>query len=188
MFFQPDKFFSRISRIDIQKDLIQAGKTKVLLDIDNTILSRETSEIPRDVRVWLSCAREAGVRFCLVTNNWHQRVFEVASELGLPIVAKAIKPLPPAFLRALKKIGAKRSEAVVIGDQLITDCFGGHFLGLPVYMVLPLAEVDLKHTLLLRNLEKLFMGARCPEDEEGSLSDGAVATQAKRSHKSQGSC
>ena len=30
-------------------------------------------------------------------------------------------------------------------------------------MVLPLVTVDLKHTLLLRNVERVFMGNRKPE-------------------------
>lgn len=54
------------------------------------------------------------------------RVYQLANRLSLPIVAKAVKPLPP-FLMALK-IGATRAT-VVIGDQLVTDvpgAFRGH--------------------------------------------------------------
>ena len=45
-------------------------------------------------------------------------------------MAKAVKPLPPAFLMALRKIDAKRATTVVIGDQLVTDVLGAHFLGM----------------------------------------------------------
>ena len=74
-----------------------------------------------------------------------------------------VKPLPPAFLVALRKIGAKRKTTVMIGDQLITDVLGAHFLGMTAYMLQPLVEQDLKHTLLLRNVERAFMGDREPE-------------------------
>ena len=80
-----------------------------------------------------------------------------------PIVAKAVKPLPPAFLRALGKIGATRAATVVIGDQLVTDVLGAHFLGMKAYLLAPLVEQDLPHTLLLRNFERLVMGERKPE-------------------------
>lgn len=160
---EPERYFSRISMIDIQKDIIDAGFSHVLLDIDNTILTRDTHEVPRDVSFWLSRARSAGLTFCLVSNNWHESVYDLAKRLDLPIVAKAVKPLPPAFLVALGKLGAKRKDTVVIGDQLVTDVLGAHFLGMTAYMLQPLVEQDLKHTLLLRNVERAFMGDREPE-------------------------
>ena len=64
-FMRPERFFSRITRVDIERDLLRAGRTHVLLDVDNTILSRETGEVPRDVATWLARARTAGVGFCL---------------------------------------------------------------------------------------------------------------------------
>ena len=162
-FLKPDRYFSRISRIDIQRDLLGCGFESVLMDVDNTILTRDTHEVPHDVGVWLGRARDAGLRFCLVSNNWHESVYQLADRLELPIVAKAVKPLPPAFLMALGKIGAKRATTVVIGDQLVTDVMGAHFLGMKAYMLQPLVEQDLPHTLMLRHFERLVMGDRQPE-------------------------
>lgn len=165
-FLQPDRYFSRISKVSVDHDLIACGFTNVLLDVDNTILTRDTHEVPRDVAFWLSQARGKGIRFCLVSNNWHVGVRHLANRLGLPIVAKAVKPLPPAFLAALRKLGASRKETVVIGDQLVTDVFGAHTLGMKAYMLAPLVEQDLPHTLMLRNLERVIMGGRRPEGAE----------------------
>lgn len=163
-FLKPDRYFSRISRIDIERDLIGRGFTHVLMDVDNTILTRDTHEVPRDVAVWLGRARTAGLSFCLVSNNWHEGVYRLAEELELPIVAKAVKPLPPAFLMALRKIGGRRASTVVIGDQLVTDVFGAHALGMTAYLLQPLVEQDLPHTLMLRHFERLVMGDRKPEE------------------------
>ena len=160
---EPDRYFSRLSHVDIERDLLALGFRFVLLDIDNTILSRDTHEVPRDAGHWLAKARDAGVSFCLVSNNWHEGVYQLANRLSLPIVAKAVKPLPPAFLVALKKIGATRDATVVIGDQLVTDVLGAHFVGMKAYLLAPLVEQDLPHTLLLRNFERLVMGEREPE-------------------------
>ncbi len=139
------------------------------MDIDNTILTRDTHEVPRDVALWLAKARESGLAFCLVSNNWHKEVYKLAESLDLPIVAKAIKPLPPAFLMALHKLGARRAETVVIGDQLVTDVLGAHFLGMKAYLLQPLVEQDLPHTLLLRNFERLVMGKREPEGNKAPV-------------------
>ena len=98
-----------------------------------------------------------------MSNNWHEGVYQLANRLSLPIVAKAVKPLPPAFLMALGKLGAKRAETVVVGDQLVTDVMGAHFLGMKAYLLAPLVEQDLPHTLLLRNFERAVMGERKPE-------------------------
>ncbi|MRX82165.1 YqeG family HAD IIIA-type phosphatase [Eggerthella guodeyinii] len=162
-FLEPDRYFARISRIDIDRDLLALGYRNVLLDVDNTILTRDTHEVPRDVGFWLAKARDAGISFCLVSNNWHEGVYQLANRLSLPIVAKAVKPLPPAFLMALSKLGAKRAETVVVGDQLVTDVMGAHFLGMKAYLLAPLVEQDLPHTLLLRNFERAVMGERKPE-------------------------
>lgn len=162
-FLEPDRYFARISRIDIDRDLLALGYRNVLLDVDNTILTRDTHEVPRDVGFWLAKARDAGISFCLVSNNWHEGVYQLANRLSLPIVAKAVKPLPPAFLMALGKLGAKRAETVVVGDQLVTDVMGAHFLGMKAYLLAPLVEQDLPHTLLLRNFERAVMGERKPE-------------------------
>ena len=161
--FQPDRYFSRITAIDIKGDLLLAGYTNVLLDIDNTLRSRETGDIPRDVGVWLGKARDAGVRFCLLSNNWHDDVFDFAKGLDLPIVAKACKPLPFGYLRAERELGCKRADTVAIGDQLLTDVVGADLAGIAAYMVMPLVDVDLKHTVALRVIERGLLGSREPE-------------------------
>lgn len=179
-FLEPDRYFSRLSKIDIERDIIAKGFTHVLLDIDNTILTRDTHEVPRDIGLWLATARDAGVQFCLLSNNWHEGVHELAARLDLPIVSHAVKPLPPAYLIALNKVGAKRKTTLAIGDQLITDVFGAHLLGIKAYLICPLVEQDLKHTLLLRNLENALIGHLQPEGLsacEGDSSDEGLPKQ-----------
>lgn len=160
---QPDRYFSRISGINIQADIINQGKTAVLLDIDNTILSRADHSVPSDVRLWLSKLRTAGVRACLVSNNFHQHVFKLAQELDLPIIAKALKPLPQGYIRACRLLKVSRKDAVMIGDQLSTDILGAHLVGMNAYLVCPLVEEDLKHTVFIRGIERIFISDKEPE-------------------------
>lgn len=171
---EPDRYFSRISHIDIQRDLLGCGLYCVLLDIDNTILTRDTHEVPRDVGLWLGRARDAGVEFCLVSNNWHASVYQLAGELDLPIVAKALKPLPHGLLLGMRKVGARSSETVMIGDQLMTDVVAAHLVGCQAYMLRPLVEQDLKHTLVLRNVERVLLGEREPEGAPAHAAAGCA--------------
>ena len=180
VFTKPDEFLSRVELIDAKK-LVAAGIRTVLIDIDNTLVPRGTNTIPPSIVEWISTLKALGLCMCLISNNWHKAVFTYAETLKLPIVYKAMKPLPFAFLRALKKAGDSRSHAcadrrrhtrvagqphvrigrrpyaLVVGDQLLTDVFGAHVLGIRAILVLPQARNDLTHTLLLRRIERVFL-------------------------------
>lgn len=156
---KPTRYFDRVSSIDPVHDLKNCGYSVALLDIDNTLRSRADGLVPPDVIRWLHALEDHDVKACLLSNNWHNNVFELARELGLPIVAKALKPLPFSFLKACKLMNCSRAEAVMIGDQLSTDVWGANAIGMSSYLVVPLAKEDLKHTLLIRKAENAILGS-----------------------------
>lgn len=162
---EPDRYFSSLTRIDVEWDLLRAGLDHVLLDVDNTLRRRDNGEVPRDVRAWLAKAREAGIGLCLLSNNFHADIHEVADELDLAVVAKAMKPLPFGFQRAMKAIGATPDACVMVGDQLLTDVLGAHVAGMRAYLVSPLVDVDLKHTVLMRRIEARILRERSPQGD-----------------------
>lgn len=168
--FSPDRYFSRVSRIDVDRDLLGRGLRFVFLDIDNTIRRRDNREVPIDVRAWIGRAREKGSVVCLLSNNCHADVYDLADELGLPIVAKAMKPLAFGFLRAMRMCGASASESVMVGDQICTDVVGAKLVGMKSYLIAPLVEQDLPHMAALRRAERKMMGDRIPEGASTSVS------------------
>ena len=157
----PDYYLRSVSDIDLEA-LRSRGVDTLLVDLDNTLLPRDSGEVPESARTWVRSLAAKRFKVCLVSNNWHERVSVVADELGIDLVSKAVKPLPFAFLRALRKIGSNRSRAAVVGDQLFTDVVGGKLLGMVTVMVLPLSESDLPHTLALRHLERVLLAGRQP--------------------------
>jgi uncharacterized protein len=159
--FSPDLYYTSVLAIDLD-DLRAAGVRALLLDLDNTLLPRDTNVVPEDTKDWAGRVHAAGFEVCLVSNNWHERVKAVADELGFRLVDKALKPLPFAFRRALSACGCYASEAAVIGDQVFTDILGGRFLGMTTVLVQPLSRTDLPHTLMLRHLESLVLKGRGP--------------------------
>ena len=162
-FLAPDRLFKRVTSIDPVEDIKGAGFTHVLLDLDNTLLTRDTHEVPGDVRAWLDELDRLGIVACILSNNWHHGAHEWADRLGLPIVSHAVKPLPFSYGVALKKIGGTRKNTLCIGDKMVTDVWGAHLRGMKAYMVGSLVETDLWHTLLLRNLEGPIRGHMKPE-------------------------
>ena len=157
----PSRYYRSVTDIDLDW-LTRSGVDTLLIDLDNTLLARDSDCVRDDVREWAAGIRDRGFRVCLVSNNWHERVFAVARELGFELVPKAAKPFPFAFLVALHKMGSKRRQAAVIGDQMFTDVLGGKLLGMTTVLVEPLSESDLPHTLVLRRLERLLLAGRQP--------------------------
>lgn len=166
----PDAYCSSVHGVDLA-DLRSRGICALLIDLDNTLLPRDTNVVPDELKVWARDLRDAGFSVCLVSNNWHERVKHVADELGFDLVDKALKPLPFAFRRALDRAGARPGEAAVIGDQLFTDVLGGNALGMYTVLVEPLSRTDLPHTLFLRMLEARILAGRTPQDRDGRAKD-----------------
>lgn len=159
--FTPDLYVTDVHHIDLDA-LAASGIDTLLVDLDNTLLPRDTNVVPDALRNWATTLSERGFKVCLVSNNWHDRVNDVAEELGFSLVAKAIKPLPFAFLRALKLMDSQRATAATVGDQIFTDVLGGNLLGMRSILVQPLSDTDLPHTLLLRRIERFVLAGRRP--------------------------
>jgi HAD superfamily phosphatase (TIGR01668 family) len=158
----PDLYYSSVAAIDLD-DLARRGVTALLIDLDNTLLPRDTSQFTREALDFAASVSGHGMRACLVSNNWHERVHSAAQELGFELVPRALKPLPFAFRKGLRILGATAAEAAVIGDQLFTDVLGGNMVGALTVLVCPLSATDLPHTLLLRRLEARILKGREPE-------------------------
>jgi len=159
---RPDRYFSDVRAIDLDS-LAADGVEGLVLDLDNTVLPRDTSEVPDSARAWVASLGARGFKVCFVSNNWHERVHAVAADLGAPIIAKALKPLPFAFRRAMRILGLPPRACAVVGDQLFTDVLGGGLIGAMTILVRPLSRSDLPHTLVLRLVEARLLADREPE-------------------------
>ena len=65
-----------------------------------------------------------------------------------------MKPLPIGYSKIRKKYNLKRSEMCMIGDQMLTDIYGGNRYHMFTILVDPLGTKDLKITSLNRLIEK----------------------------------
>jgi HAD superfamily phosphatase (TIGR01668 family) len=176
----PDLYLKSLACLS-QRKLDAMGIRYVLLDIDNTIVARDSDSVAPEAKAWIETVRQRGIRVCLLSNNWHRVVLRYAAQLELPIVWRAIKPLPFAFLAAQHRIGARARQTLVVGDQLMTDVVGGKLLGMRTALLSPLSEHDLWHTLLLRQLERRLLGSVRPDaavDRDGAFfaANGVGAT------------
>jgi hypothetical protein len=159
--FRPHDYYRSVYDIDLDA-LTRDGIDTLLIDLDNTLLKRDATEVPDEIREWAAKILDSGFKVRIVSNNWHSHVAGVAVKIGFDIVAKALKPFPFAFARALAVMDSDRRRAAVIGDQLFTDVLGGNLMGMRTILVTPLSSSDLPHTLLLRRIEKVLLAERRP--------------------------
>ena len=155
--FRPDAFARRLSSVSLD-DLAGRGFRGIIVDLDNTLVGYGEDHLSEEDAAWIACALGRGFRICLVSNNFTDRVFRVAGELGVPAIPSALKPLPRAFSRALGVLGTTKAQTVVVGDQLFTDVLGAKFLGLHAILTEPLVAKDWLGTRVLRFLERVVLG------------------------------
>ena len=152
----PDVRLARVE--DITPEYLKSkGFSALLLDVDNTLVSRATGELSPSVIAWVASLKKAGIACCLLSNNWHKTVLGFGAELDVPIVYKAMKPFPFAFIKALVTINAHRATTVVVGDQVFTDILGARLCVIPSILVEPLSETDLWYTKIFRRFEQKLM-------------------------------
>ncbi|MHB8050567.1 MAG: YqeG family HAD IIIA-type phosphatase [Coriobacteriia bacterium] len=159
---QPDLYLTQVTALDLDA-LRDEGVTALLLDVDNTVSPHHSAELVPEIREWIASLGPRGFRACLVSNNWHDDIHDRAAALGLPVVAKSGKPLPFGIRRAIRLLGVRKSECVMVGDQIFTDILGGKCAGVKTVLVQPLTPSDMGHTMVLRRLEQRIMAGRQPE-------------------------
>ncbi len=139
-------------------ELAKLGIRGIVVDLDNTVCAYHQPELAPGVGAWVAEAQRRGFALVLVSNNFSERVGAVGAQLGIPVVANALKPLPFAFLRALRLLDTPRSATIVIGDQIFTDVLGAKMLGLRTVLTTPLVAHEFPLTRVLRFLERTIAG------------------------------
>ena len=176
--FVPDEVLPSVLDIDLSS--LKRRKIKgLLIDLDNTLVGWGESHMEPGFAAWIKQAREAGFEVCLVSNAMPDRVDAFASELDIPRVSKAMKPLRRAFCRALRVLGLETHEAAVIGDQLFTDVYGGNRLGLYTILINPLSTRELRTTRLVRRLERRLFRTMI---KRGLVSPAVMTIRGRRGH------
>lgn len=117
--------------------LAQKGIRALVLDVDNTLTGDRSQQLPPEVADWLGQMKAAGVGLTIVSNGSAPRVQPFAEGLGLLWVSRAAKPLPLGLRRARSRLGVRRCEMAMVGDQLFTDRMAAALYGIPAFMVVP---------------------------------------------------
>ncbi|NLW59349.1 MAG: YqeG family HAD IIIA-type phosphatase [Firmicutes bacterium] len=143
---------------DLTPDVLQArGLKGVMLDLDNTLVEWGQVQIAPETAAWVQEMKNAGLKLCIISNALEDRVKIVGEKLGIPWVARAVKPRKSSFKKALALLGTAPGETATVGDQIFTDVWGGNRMALFTIWTRPLSQRELFFTKMVRRLEKLVV-------------------------------
>ena len=137
--------------------LTERGIKGVITDLDNTLVEWDRPNATPKLIEWFKEMKNHGITITIVSNNNEQRVKDFSDPLLIPFIHEARKPLIRAFSRALKEMNLNKDEVVVIGDQLLTDVFGGNRSGLHTILVVPVSQTDGFFTRINRQIERRLL-------------------------------
>ena len=168
--FNPEYRFSSLAKIT-PSWMAKHNYQVLLVDIDNTLLPRNSTIVPETNINWLYKIQRHGIKIVLASNNGGKRTKEIEKQitekgLCIPILTWAGKPFPWAYEGAMRLLENSREanysdmekcascRILAAGDQLFTDVLGAHWYHLPVVWLRPLSQDDFIGTKVLRVLEK----------------------------------
>lgn len=184
--FSPHATLEGLPDVDLHA-LKTAGKELILLDVDNTLMPWKTEDIPDVTLAWVDQARNLGFDLCILSNTRHpERLHRISEKLSIPYIRDKFKPSTRMYLLALEKFKKEKDQAVMVGDQLLTDVLGANRSGIDALWVRPLHRKEFVGTRFIsRNIE-LMVGVllhhwfQAAEGVEPKLREGFFQRQIVR--------
>ena len=135
--FKPKIKLERVT--DITPEILKKYNIKsLILDVDNTLSTHHGQVLTDGLTAWLFKMRSHGIKMTVLSNSKAKRLEPFAKKIGLNYISMGLKPLPFGYIRALKRLGSKRKETAIVGDQIFTDVLGGNLVGVKTVLLTPI--------------------------------------------------
>lgn len=152
-YFFPDAYQKSIYTINYDK-LKDNGIKCLLFDLDNTCVPY-TNKVPtKKLGDLFDKLGDMGFKVIIFSNSPRSRLEPFKKALNVDCCAKAGKPRKNKFIKVLKLYNFDLSEVAIIGDQLVTDIYGGNRVGIMTILVNPMSNIDMPFTKIHRLIEK----------------------------------
>lgn len=152
---KPDCTVGSLQDLDL-KDWYQKGIRGVLIDLDNTISPWRKTTITQEAVDFFKRAAALEIKVLLFSNAAAARAGLAAANAKIPFFPSARKPLPWKFKQAVKTMGLKPQQVLMIGDQIFTDTLGGNLAGCVTVLLPPLEAKEYGGTKILRFMERMI--------------------------------
>lgn len=135
--FKPDFQLFRVT--DITVDFLRGNGIKgLLLDVDNTLSTDKGQELLCGLKEWIAEMYASDIGLTIISNAAKKRLVPFAAKINMKFVHRAAKPLFFGYLRGAKRLGLKKREVALVGDQIFTDVLGANLIGMKSIMVEPI--------------------------------------------------
>ena len=127
----PWKRYDKITSISIEEmlNIIKENNIElIIIDMDGT-LKHYTEGLLRTHKEWVKTINKY-VKIHIITNSSENYAKEIASELEVPYLCSAKKPLPIGFKKILDVEHVDKTKTILIGDATVTDILGAHNAGI----------------------------------------------------------
>jgi len=174
--FCPSRAAHKLQDVSLE-ELWDSGKRLILLDVDHTIVKWGEEEFTTDVVEWVKSAKAMGFQLRILSNTRHpKRLARLSDKIDIPTKNGKFKPSPEMYLEALKETGMRADQAVMIGDQIMTDILGANRSGIDSIWLHKMDGPEFAGTKINRVNERLVMSLlyRSTMSIESEVANGRV--------------
>lgn len=150
--FSPDYEIADLRRVDWTV-FKAAGLRLILVDIDNTLARHGSREPDAYARQVVADIQDAGLEVTVLSNAAGDRAPAFAAELGVEGLGNVMKPSAEKIHMLLRRHKLKPEQAMLVGDQLLTDVWAARNAGILSLKVKPRFKKELWTVRLKRYLE-----------------------------------
>lgn len=152
-YFFPDIYQKSIYTINYEK-IKNSGIKCLLFDLDNTCVPYIDRKPTKKLKNLFDKLQDDGFKIIIFSNSPKERLKPFKKELNVDCCPNARKPRKSKFFKILKIYNYDLSEVAIIGDQLMTDIYGGNKVGIMTVLVNPMSDIDMPFTKIYRFIEK----------------------------------
>ncbi len=128
---------------EIDYDFFKRNGVKTLfIDLDNTLDSYKAKEAKEQTINYVNGLKKAGITPVIISNNKAHRVCGYADSLGVEYLPSARKPFSKKIKQELSRRGLAKDEAMLVGDQMMTDVLATKGAGIRVVLTEKLVKED----------------------------------------------
>ena len=138
--FIPDMYQKSIYDINYKK-LKNSGIKCLLFDLDNTLVPYTTKEPTKRV-IDLFAELSEDFKVIIMSNSGKNRLRPFKEKLNVDVAYKSHKPLKRKYKKILEIYKFKPEEIACIGDQLMTDVFGGNRVGFTTIFINRIGPIE----------------------------------------------
>lgn len=158
------------SIFDIDYNLLKKKKIKVLLfDFDNTIIEKGNHTIEKKTLDLFKQLKKDFIIYVVSNSLNKKKLSSITSKLELDFIHFSMKPFSRGYRKL--KLDVPSTSIAMIGDQLVTDIYGGNRRKYFTILVEPLNNDEMKLTKLNRIIENIIFNNKKNKLTKGEYYD-----------------